>query len=654
MKILFCKAAGLFGGIALAVAGLVAAEPAEPNLGDLSIEQLMNESVTSVAKKEQRLFDAAAAISVLSNDELRRSGATTIADALRLIPGMDVGLIDANQWAISARGFQGLYANKLLVLIDGRAVYNPLFGGVFWDVQQVFFEDVDRIEVIRGPGATVWGSNAVNGVINVVSKSARETQGGYVYGAAGDVHQVQSGLRYGGTAGEHGFYRVYADYHSIDDFPTASGGQGGDNWSAWQSGARVDHYPDDATHVTGQADFTRVRLEEGKSSAYNANALGRWTHAMPGGSNLEVTTYFDRSVLDEASRVHAVGDVFDATLQHTLAAGGRQEFIWGVGYRNETTTVRPTNAFIALINDRARAQIFSAFVQDEIKLISDRLRLTVGSKFEHNDFTGWEIQPSVRATFKLSPSQAVWAAVSRAVRTPSDFEHEKLFAVTGAPIFVGPVPYFTTLYGNPAARSENLLAYEAGYRAQVSRHVSVDAALFYNQYRDLLAAQLTGRLFPDTGPFPGTGRAEQLVTNSQSAETYGGEFTITVAPSDRLRLTVSYSRLAIQAHSASVLDAETLERSSPSQQAALRCNYDFTKRTSVDFDVRHVGSVLLVPAYTTADLRLSFRLTDRIEGVLVGRNLLQPHHPEQPPAPGPVLPITEVPRNFYAKLSWRF
>ncbi|MDB6095675.1 MAG: Iron complex outerrane recepter protein [Verrucomicrobia bacterium] len=625
------------------------------NLGDLSLEQLMNESVTSVSKKEQRLFDTAAAVSVLTNDDLRRSGATSFAESLRLVPGMDVGLINASQWAISVRGFQGPYANKLLVLIDGRAVYDPSFAGVYWDIQQAMLEDVDRIEVIRGPGATVWGANAVNGVINLVSKSARDTQGGLVSGSAGSIHPIDAGVRYGGRAGDHTYFRIFSSYQSTDDFPTAAGGQGGDRWSVWQVGTRIDSYPSESVHWTAQGGLTEADLDHDKSEAYNANALLRWTQTSGAGSSTEAQAYYNRSFRDEPTRAHSETDIFDLTLQHISAPGAaRQEFIWGVGARFETTRLEQTTPFIAILDGKLSTSLFSAFLQDEIKLVPDRLLLTLGSKVEHNDFTGFELQPSVRLAFKATPKQTLWAAVSRAVRTPDDAEHEQLLAITLTPIVIGGGLYFPTLTGSSQTRAEVLQAYEIGYRAQASQRVSVDVALFYNEYRDLIAGEFTGNLTPGTGPFPGTGRAEQVFANSMSGTGYGGEVSLTFAPTEELRFTAIYSSLLMRIHGGVATTVDTLERGSPRNQAGLRVNYDFTRRAALDGAIRYVGAVLGVPSYTTADIRLSYRPSLQLEFALVGQNLLDPQHAEQPAALGPTLSLTEVPRSVYAKATWKF
>ena len=623
--------------------------PLAKSLGDLSLEELMNETVTSVSKKEQKLNDAAAAIFVLSNDDLRRSGATTLADALRLVPGMDVGSINASQTAVSARGFNGSFANKLLVLVDGRAVYSPLFAGVFWDLQQSTLEDVDRVEVIRGPGATLWGANAVNGVINVVTRSARDTLGGLLYGGGGEVHTATGGVRYGGRLDDHTYYRVYAGGQSHADFPLASGQPAGDAWSERHGGFRVDGYHDDGTHLTWQADLTTTDLDHHTSDAYNGNTLGRWTRTWSANSATEAQVYYDRTHRNDSLLAANTVDTWDVALQHSFAWGDRHEVIGGLGYRFITGRVAPTGPAILVRQPDFTLRIYSAFVQDEIKLVPDKLVLTLGSKIEHNDYTGVELQPSLSLVFKLAANQTLWTAVSRAVRTPSLPEGRNVVAVIyGAP-FVGPDGgvYLPTLTGNPDLSSEKLWAYELGWRIQPTPRVNVDLTVFYNDYRTLNAPGDVPHFVPAL-PF---GIAELPWTNDMSGRTHGGEGSVTVSPTNAWRLTAAYSLLVAKIRGPAFY-AAAAEASSPRHQFSLRSAYDFNPRCSVDGQFRSVGAIQGVPAYATADLRLSYRPTDRVELSLAGQNLLEAQHPEQ--AAAPLTLTAEVPREFFGKVTWRF
>lgn len=633
-----------------AVAGETVGPPAGAwSLADLGIEELVQLPVTSVSKREQRLADTSSSVYVLSNDDLRRSGFTSVAEALRLVPGMNVGTINASQWQISARGFNGLYANKLLVLVDGRAVYHPSYAGVFWDLQQSMLEDVDRIEVIRGPGATVWGANAVNGVVNVMTRSARDTLGTIVYGGGGNVHQALAGARFGDTLGENSYYRIFGGYQLNGSFPTASGNSAEDGWQSWHGGFRADHYPQAETHFTWQSDATYSDLGE-NSEAYNVNTLGRWNRQFSARSGLELQAYFDRTSRTEALRAGGSSDTVDLAAQHTFAVGERHDVIWGLGYRFTAEHFEETTPLIQIRDDDSQLSLISAFVQDEFQLIPENLWLTAGTKVEHNDFTGFEWQPGVRVVWKPGERQTVWAAISRAVRTPSELEGNDIFAVAVAGPFTGPDGglYVPRIVGNPDAKSETLWAYEFGYRIQPSRRVSLDLAAFYNQYDKLLYEG------PITDFVPGTpfGTAAMPWLNQLEAQTYGGEASVVVTPQDNWRLTAGYSLLLAEVTGPPSINMAVTGSSAPKHQFTLRSSSDLTDRLQLDLQLRYVDRIYLAPGYVTADVRLSYRPTDRWELSLVGQNLLDNQHPER--TQPSFARSSEVPRSIYGKVTWRF
>ena len=631
-------------GMALAIPGRA---DSGQGLGDLSIEQLMNESVTSVSKREQKLGDVAAAIFVLSNDDLRRSGYTSVADALRLVPGMDVGSLNASHWAISSRGFNNLYANKLLVLVDGRVIYTPLFGGVYWDLQQLMLEDVDRIEVIRGPGATVWGANAMNGVINIVTRSAKDSQGGLVDAGGGNVHQAVGGSRYGGKIGDRTYYRVFGNYLRDANSSLTDGQPANDRWQGGSAGFRFDHYPQEGTQLTWQANATLSDLDNGTSHGFNVNTLGRWTRHWSARSGAEVQAYYDRTYRNESAR--SVLDTLDFSFQRTLGLGDRNDLIWGLGYRNTGVVLDSTSPFAQVTDHRLNLQLFSAFVQDEFQVVPNRLTLTAGVKLERNDFTGLEIQPTVRGVFKPADRQTVWAAVSRAVRTPSIIEgHDAVDIFYGAP-FVGPGggTYIPTLVGNSSLKSEVLWAYELGYRVQPSERVSLDIATFYNNYTKLISVgEISG--FEPGQP---VGIAVLPWSNLWTGHTYGGEVSVTYSPTNSWRMIGTYSLLFAHISGPADTSPATTEQSAPRHQVSLRSSYDFSNRLSLDADVRYVGSILSVPSYVTGDLRLSYRPNDRLEFSLAAQNLVD--HQEQAPVP-PFSAAAEVSRGVLGRIAWRF
>jgi iron complex outermembrane receptor protein len=633
----------------LLVTGSLAAETnSTRSLADLSLEQLMNETVTSVSRKEQRLGDAAAAITVLSNEDLRRSGATSIADALRWVPGMNVSSINASQWAVSPRGFNGLYANKLLVLVDGRAVYTALYAGVHWDLQQMMLADVDRVEVIRGPGAAVWGANAVNGVINIESRSARDTQGSYAYAGGGDVQQALGGARYGGQLGDRTFYRVFGSYQLTDDYPLPSGADGGDAWHSWHGGFRLDHYADEATHATWQGDATQSEFDPRVSDAYNVNTLGRWRRELGERSAVEIQAYVDRTHRDDITMGRGQIDTFDLSAQHTFGLGERHDVIWGLGYRHLNSLMIQKNPFVTVLDRNFGLSLASAFVQDDFQLISEQLTVTLGSKLEHNDITGWEVQPSLRLSYKPAEHQTLWAAISRAVRTPSEVEGLNLANVVYGPPVAGPGgTYVPVITGNPNVDAEVLWAYEVGYRARPLSRVNLELNAFFNDYERILAVGPVGRFDPGT---PGV--AWLPFGNHQHGHTYGGEASLTWAATDAWRLTASYSLLIARIQGAAGSDPESPEESAPRNQVLVRSAYDFSARLSLDLQARYVDCVRSAPSYITADFQLTYRPAEHWELSLVGRNLLDSAHPEFGWEPMAV--TTEIPRSFYGKISWRF
>src|SRR5213593_5305657 len=427
-------------------------------LKKLSIEQLMNLQVTSVSKRPERLSQTASAIQVITQEDIRRSGASSLPEALRLAANLQVAQLDSRQWAISARGFNSTTANKLLVLIDGRTVYTPLFSGVFWDVQEVPLADIDRIEVISGPGATLWGANAVNGVINVITKDAKDTQGFLLAGGGGTEQHGFGTVRYGAALGSSVRARIYGRGFDRDATALPSGQDAADDWHLEQGGFRMDWEASRASRVTVQGDLYDGRIAQdsgGDIAVSGGNVIAKWSHTLSERSSLAAHLYYDRTDRDIPGVFGEDLDTYDVDLQHRARVGARHEVVWGLGYRLINDRVVNSSGLAFLPSHVAR-QWFTGFVQDEIALVPNRLHVALGTKIEHNDYTGFEIQPSGRVSWTVSPSGTLWAAVSRALRTPSRIDRE-LFAP-------GQPPYF--LAGGPDFHSEKLLAYELGYRQQ--------------------------------------------------------------------------------------------------------------------------------------------------------------------------------------------
>lgn len=639
----------------------------------LSVEDLMNMQVTSVSKRSQKIADAAAAVFVITQDDIRRSGATSIPEALRLAPGIQVSRIDENKWAISSRGFNGRFADKLLVLIDGRSVYTPLFSGVYWNVQDVMLEDVDRIEVIRGPGATLWGANAVNGVINIITKSAKTTQKTLATAGGGNEQRGFSNLRYGGTIKQGTYYRAYAKYFDVGSSTNPFGTDASDNWDSLRGGFRGDWAPGGPDALTLQGDLFRSHYGEtltvptlvapytntfaNRGGISGGNILGRWTHDF-GTSSTSLQVYFDNTNISENSLFADHENVVDIDFQHTLHPTESQTFIWGVGYRSIGDS-NNSSFVVSLLPNHNQLNQFSGFAQDEISMLDRRLQLTLGSKFEHNDFTGVEVEPNARVLWNITPNQSVWTAVSRAVRTPALTERglELVSAVIppGGPGNPTPLPAEAVVYGSNHFQSEDLLAYEVGYRIQVANEVSADIATFYNNYTHLRSAE-PGQPFVQTDPTPLHLVAPFVAANKMRGGTYGAElFTeYKVIPKWKLSTSYSYLQLDIRKDKTS-LDptADNPDLSSPRHQFYVRSSLDVFRRLEHDLTLRYVDTLsgLNIPSYYSLDTHFGYALRNGFELSLGSQNLLNHQHLEFIPDFINTSP-TQVKRSIYGSITW--
>jgi len=429
------------------------------DLTEFSIEELMDIKVTSVSKKNQRLSDSAAAIFVITREDIRRSGVTSIPEALRMAPGVNVARIDANKWAINCRGFNSRFSPSLQVLVDGRSVYTPSFSGVYWEVTDLLLEDVDRIEVIRGPGTTIWGSNAVNGVINIITRRTNDTQGGFLQASAGSMERNMAAARYGGTMGKDKFWRIYAKHRAIDEFERVSGENAGDDWQINQAGFRMDAKLSLADNITLQGDLYDGHIHQNlylyseappymdevpvKTDVSGGNIMGRWTKVLSGTSEMSVQMYYDvmhrsEDILNEDRQN------FDVEFQHRFGLGFGNDIIWGLRLRHSSDDY--SGSKVAFMNPVSTNDLlYSAFIQDEISLLEDKIKLTIGSKFEHNDYTGFEIQPSTRLLWTPGEHHRLWAAISQATRIPSRMEANAIVYLSG--IDTGGSPLYTRSNG---------------------------------------------------------------------------------------------------------------------------------------------------------------------------------------------------------------
>ncbi len=647
--------------------------PDEPSdLTELSLEELLNVEVTSVTKQAQPLSQTAAAIFVLTQEDIRRSGATSIPEALRMVPGLQVARLDSSKWAISARGFNGRFANKLLVLIDGRTVYTPLFSGVYWDVQDILMEDIDRIEVIRGPGAALWGANAVNGVINVITKKAKDTQGGLVVGGAGTEERGFTGIRYGSKLSDSTHIRAYGKFFARDDQATATGDPATDPWHQARGGMRVDHSAANGDLLTLQGDFYQGEYRERvtaptlttpfsstsdlKGQITGGNLLGRWTHEISSTSGFTLQLYYDRS--ERATpQLAEKRDIADVDYQHHLTLGTQHHIVWGLGYR--FTNDQLTNSQTIQFSPFSRVlNLWSGFVQDEITIVPKTVALTLGSKIEHNDLTGLVVQPNGRLRWTPTDHQTVWASVSRAVRTPSRAEDDVRINQTTAPPSgsTGGLPAQAALIGTRGYGNEKTLAYELGYRNQLTSRLSADVAAFYNNYKDLRTLE-RGTATVETTPSPLHLLVPFNASNKLRAETYGVEAALEWRPLDWWRIQPSYTYLYMHLYTDQTTDptAGDTKGQNPAHQVSMRSLMSLPHNIELDLWARYVDRLAAaqVPSYLTLDLRLGWRPTKQLELSLAGQNLLDNHRPE---FREPIVSSTptEIQRSVYGKVTWRF
>lgn len=650
-----------------------AADEVSPDIEELSINDLMQMEVSSASRKTQTLSNTAAAAFIISQDDIRRSGASNIPDALRLAPGIEVAQINANSWSITARGFNGRYANKLLVLMDGRTVYTPLFSGVFWNLQDTLLEDIERIEVIRGPGAVMWGANAVNGVINIITKKAKDTQGNLLVAGGGNQEQGFAGYRYGGQLGEEGNYRVYAKTFEREAFVSPGGERQHDDWRSVQSGFRVDQRISSDHRFTVQGDVYRKKVGNTVqpltttspfNTAFNvddladgANLISRWEGSFSDGSEFTLQGYYDR-VNFTAPALSDSQDMFDIDFQHRLHPDPSHDLMWGLNYRFIHSATQTSSAITFTPEDLGYHQ-GGAFVQDDITLIDNTLRLTLGSKIEESHFGNTQVQPNARLLWTPNDQHSLWASVSRASRIPSRGEAQANIALgtTTTPPALGSLPVQVMAQPNPDLKAEKVFTAEIGWRTQWTERFSTDVTAFSNHYADLIMFR-RGTAIPPTS-FPLLVTQPMIWSNlSQEVTTRGIELVADWHVLDWMRFTGNYSHLKIEkAYDENNPDTAGL---SPRHRGSLRWQIDVTEKTQLDMTMRHVSKLNAVnqgvPAYTTFDARLAYKPIDGMEWSIVAQNLFAPQHLEFRDSAAVSLTdfATEIPRSIYGKLSWSF
>jgi iron complex outermembrane recepter protein len=646
-----------------------------PDVTAMSVEDLMNMQVTSVSKRAQKVADAPAAVFVITQEDIQRSGARNIPELLEMVPGLEVARIDENKWAIGSRGFNGRFDDKLLVLIDGRSVYTPLFSGVYWDVQDVMLEDVERIEVIRGPGATLWGANAVDGVINIITKKAKDTQSALVKAGGGDEELTADGVRYGGQVGNKGYYRAYVKGFDWTSSTGLAGEDAYDGWYQQSGGFRSDWTlsSKDALTVQGQA----YHSEDGEtlsvpslSSPYSStfrntgdysggDLLGRWDHSFSN-SSISVLGYFDRTNFADPNLFVDHESIYDIEFQHDFHVGSSHNIVWGAGYRSIQD--RNDSTFtVAVQPSQGQYNQFNAFFQDEIGFLNDRLRLTVGSKLDHNDFTGFDVEPNIRLLVNLSQKQSVWGAISRAVRTPAITEEglrlNEAVVPPGAPPFSSPLPVIEAVYGSTQFKSEDLLAYEVGYRVQATKTFSADIAGFYNNYTNLRTAE-PGTPFVEGSPTPVAVVYPFMAENKMSGGTYGIEpfFNWKILPIWKIYANYSYLQMNIHKNADSLDPTADLPNGiNPKNQSYFQSSLELPAHIEQHLSVRYVDKLpgYDIPSYTTMDAGIRWSPLPKITFAFDGLNWLDNRHIEFLPDFINTTP-TVVTRSVFGSITFNF
>jgi iron complex outermembrane receptor protein len=646
------------------------ADPDNPaRLKTLSLEELSQIDVTTPSKEPEKAFQTPSAIYVVTSEDIRRAGATTIPDALRLVPGVEVAQIDANKWSVGIRGFGSRLTRSVLVLIDGRTVYTTLFDGTYWEVQNLMLEDVDRIEVIRGPGGTIWGPNAVNGVINIITKNSKDTRGILATAGGGTQEQGFANFRYGGGNGRDFTYRVYgmgftrgpedhSDGHNFDDWREAQGGFRMD-WAESDRDALTlqgDLYDEKAGESVQATSYTQPysQIVDANALLSGGNVMGRWQRTFSPGNDFQLQVFYDRTNRYEPNFGER-RNAFDVDYLQRAKVPARQEITWGLGAR-----IIPIHDLVVVSGltfqpPKRTDYLATAFLQDEIGLVENRLSLTLGTKFLRTNFTnGIKPEPSARLLWTPDTKQSIWTAFTHALRTPSDSEEN--FSLLGYITTTSDgTPFFARFNPNPAFAPEQLNGYELGYRRLLGRKVYVDLTGFYNHYHDLFSEDITGQPFFEDTPAPPHLLLPAQFANGLLGYTKGVEIAPEWSPASFWRLRGSYSflhmNLGRSPNSADVGTAPGIVGSSPQHEATIESAFDIAKKFQLDLDWRYVDALpaQAVPAYSTADARLGWRFNRQLEFSVVGRNLFQRSHFEDGGDPGPLVGIK---RSGYIKLTW--
>ncbi len=662
----------LFLALFLAPVPLLAqSQNSDRDLSSLNIEDLMKVEVSTVSKREQSLSETAAAIFVVSQEDIRRSGATNIPDLLRMVPGVYVAQINANSWAVCARAFNSRYSNELLVLVDGRTVYNPSFGGVFWEELDLPLEDIERIEVIRGPGGSVWGANAVNGVINIITKKAADTKGTLLVAGGGNPNQALAVVQHGASVGKSLDYRAFFKFKDEGSWPGLAGQPGADSWHELHGGFRADSRLSTKDTLSVQGDIYSGRdhlpsivlpsLTAPSVVPFNSqvNVSGgfiqsSWIHAFSSTSSTTLLASYQRhersDIISDARRT------FDLDFQHNLSLGGRQQLVWGAAYRYTKSDDIGTT-LITFLPSHHDSNLFSGFLQYQLDLAANRLKITLGTKLEHNSFSGFGLMPTARLAWVPNDKRSYWMAVSRALRTPADSDVYLRLNEGALPGQLG-TPVVISIFGVPHPKNEEVIAYEAGYRTLLYKNLSMDFAFFYNDFRNQNTIEPAAPFFEPT-PLPAHLVQPFIVQNLKFGNAAGLELYANWKLSNRWTISPGYSFSRVHLHlkppSTDFAGLTAAGEDTPVQSAQLRSHVSLPLHLAWDTSIYFTGNLQspTVPSYTRLDTGLTWQWKENLEISAFGQNLVQQSHLEFTDVSGSAR-STLVPRGAYAKITWHF
>ncbi len=668
-----CNKSVLLALLLCACIGVSAGWAQEFDWDEMSLEDLMEVEVFSASKREEPLFVSPAAVYVLTAEDIYRSGATSIPEALRGVPGIEVGRIDASKWAVSVRGFNDVFADKLLVMIDGRTIYSPLFNGVIWSEHEVALQDVERIEVVRGPGGALWGANAVNGVINIITRSATNTEGIVVTQSLGSETRARLGTSYGLIMGSwKGALRLN---YAANGSSMLNGKTVNDEWSTGRIGLRADRtlgngdellvdlsaYSNESREnyriPVFESPFIETRNANSRTSG--AYAVIGWSRTVSEHSSWRIKAYYDGSHRDTGELTEGQLHTWDIDLLHYRAFGARHLLVWGAGFRQHWDSFEK-GEYVSFDPPSRFYSVHNVFAQDEFTVVPNRLKLTVGAKIEHNWFSGISFAPSMRLAWTPNVSNTAWAAFSRANRAPARGDQD-LRALGSVSEITSPTRRDTVvsvLRGSTRFKEEEAQSLEFGYRAKLGSHVQVDVAAYRTEYDDLHTNELVTPEFDED-----LGRVVFPVSfaNNMDATSQGVEVAVGAELAEDWQVRGSYTHTEVDVRVRGNYDeGKSWEYISPAHQFALRSSNKFLWDVLCDLQLRYVGEVgdyrageyvRQADAYWGLDLRFSKSLSERLEIALVGRNLLYDSHTE---FRVPITPIVEsdVQRSFSFSVRW--